>query len=145
MKRILLLLVLLFSLAGASYAQVYYRCTGQNVRVRTAPSLKSGMMQYNGAQGCSGPVYLDKGTIVRSLGVQRNGFAKVQDVSNYIHLWDPGWVSMQYLVRAQRCSNCGGKGHFNQVCPGCDGLGRLACCDGTGKKPCSKCYGIGYR
>jgi hypothetical protein len=144
MKRILLLFTLLLTLAGASYAQVYYRCTGQNVRVRTAPSLKSGIVQYSGAYGSEGPVMLNKGEIVCSLGVQRNGFAKVAHVSSY-NLWDEGWVSLQYLVRAQRCSNCGGKGYFNQRCPECNGDGAHWCCDFTGKKQCSQCHGIGYK
>ena len=140
MKKILLLFALILSLGVSASAQVYYRCTGQNVRMRTAPSLKSGMVHDNWAGKY--PVYLDKGDIVRSLGVQRNGFAKVEITHKY---YEEGWVSMQYLVRAQRCSNCGGKGYFNQACPHCDGEGAQACCDGTGKKQCSKCYGIGYR
>ncbi len=144
MKRILLLFTLLLTLAGASYAQVYYKCTGQNVRVRTAPSLKSGIVQYSGAYGSEGPAMLDKGEIVRSLGVQRNGFAKVAYTGTY-NLWEWGWVSLQYLVRAQRCSNCGGKGYFNQRCPECDGAGVHACCDFTGKKRCNRCYGVGYK
>ena len=131
MKRILLLFTLLLTLAGASYAQVHYKCTGQNVRVRTAPSLKSGIVQYSGAYGSGGPVMLDKGEIVRSLGVQRNGFAKVAHISSY-NLWEEGWVSLQYLVRAQRC-------------PECNGDGAHWCCDFTGKKQCSQCHGIGYK
>ena len=95
MKRYFFLLVILFSLAGAAFAQVYY-CTGDKVRVRNAPSLKSGMVHYYSYYGSGGPVYLYKGMRVRSEGVHRNGFTKVSCIDG--NAWcTTGWVASEYL------------------------------------------------
>lgn len=100
MKRYFFLLVLLFSLAGAAFAQVYY-CTGNRVRVRNAPSLNSGMVQYYSYYGSGGPVYLNKGMRVRSEGVHRNGFTKVSCIDGAA--WcTTGWVASEYLRSNQR-------------------------------------------
>jgi len=144
MKRLLCIFALLLTLCGAAFAQTFYKCTGDRVRVRTAPSLNSGMVQYSGAYGSEGPVYLDKGEKVVSYGVRRNGFIKVSYYGSY-NLWDTGWVSEKYLKKALRCPVCKGKGYFNQVCPECNGAGVHACCDFTGKKRCNSCGGVGYK
>ena len=142
MKRILLLFALIFALGVSASAQVYYRSIGQNVRVRTAPSLKASMVQ----DGIMVPVYLYKGQILRGLGVQRNGFTKVAFVYNgerRIDDWE-GWVATKYLVRAYKCKSCGGEGFYG-TCEFCGGSGFGGCCGLTGKNRCKRCYGYGYK
>ena len=141
MKRILLLFALIFALGVSASAQVYYRSIGQNVRVRTAPSLKASIVQNDNTIG---PVHLFKGQIVEGLGVQRNGFTKVAFVYNGGRIYDwKGWVATKYLVRAYKCKSCGGEG-FDGTCDYCGGNGG-GCCGLSGKNSCESCHGYGYK
>ena len=94
MKKILMLFALMLTFSAATYAQkVYYKCTGDNVRVRMQPSTSAKLVQYNDVEIVEpGPVYLQTGDFVTSKGVKRNGFVQV-----YYHgesnLWNVGWVS----------------------------------------------------
>jgi hypothetical protein len=142
MKRILLLFALIFALGVSASAQVYYRSIGQNVRVRTAPSLKASIAQNQIME----PVHLFKGEIVEGLGVQRNGFTKVAHVytgQGRVEDWE-GWVATKYLVRAYKCKSCGGEGFYG-TCDACGGIGTGGCCGLTGKNRCKRCYGYGYK
>ena len=141
MKRILLLFALIFALGVSASAQVYYRSIGQDVRVRTAPSLKASMVQDD----LEIPVYLWKGQIVEGLGVQRNGFTKVAFVYNGGRIYDwKGWVATKYLVRAYKCKSCGREGFYG-TCDACGGVGIGGCCSYTGKNRCKRCGGYGYK
>lgn len=146
MKRVLLLLTLLLTLGGSVCAQkIYYQCTGDRVRVRTAPSMNAKQLRYNNVDHAEpGPVYMNKGEVVVSTGVKKNGFVKVTYAGRY-NLWNTGWASEKFLRKMQKCTHCAGKGYFDQVCPECGGEGDEFCCDFTGKKQCPKCYGLGYK
>lgn len=142
MKRIVLLFALILTLGVSASAQVYYRSIGQNVRVRTAPSLNASMVEDCMMQ----PAHLYKGQIVKGVGVQRNGFTKVAFVYNgqrRIDDWT-GWVATKYLVRAYRCKSCGGEGWYG-TCSSCGGVGYQSCCGYTGKERCGNCKGYGYK
>lgn len=146
MKKILMLFALMLTFSAATYAQkVYYKCTGDNVRVRMQPSTSAKLVQYNDVEIVEpGPVYLQTGDFVTSKGVKRNGFVQV-----YYHgesnLWNVGWVSEKYLKLAKQCTKCKGQGHLGGVCPDCKGEGDEYCCNWTGKKLCPECYGVGYK
>ena len=142
MKRIVLLFALILTLGVSASAQVYYRSIGQNVRVRTAPSLNASMVEDCMME----PAHLYKGQIVKGLGVQRNGFTKVAFVysgGSRIDNWT-GWVATKYLVRAYRCKSCGGEGWYG-TCSSCGGVGYQSCCGYTGKERCGNCKGYGYK
>ena len=154
MKRFLLLFAILLAMSGSASAQVYYKCVGNKVAVRSTPNAKSRLVEglfY--AEGiccvcgnddhefsCYHPVYLKKGEIVSSRGETRNGFIMVYDVWQN---WRSGWVPAKYLVRAQKCTRCKGKG-YTKLCPECYGEG-CADCYGAGNNGCSGCGSTGYR
>ncbi len=147
MKKILLLM-LMFAIGIGAFAQTCYKLTGDNVYVRTGPGTNYGKVHYTGAYGSpeDKPVMLAKGAYVFSRGAAKNGFMPVREAAGYATYWGEGWVSTKYLTKATKCVNCNGKGFFNQVCPECGGDAYHACeCDGTGKKICKKCWGIGYK
>ena len=146
MKKMLLLSILMMLVCVNASAQqyVYYKSTGTHVNVREGPGKNYGIVEYSGAYGSEGIVQLDKGVIVASDGIVRNGFRHVFYAGTY-NLWEDGWVSQQYLKRCVRCSVCKGKGYFNRKCPECNGTGVHSCCDYTGKARCSSCYGVGYK
>ena len=146
MKNMLLLSILMMLVCVNASAQqyVYYKSTGTHVNVREGPGKNYGIVEYSGAYGSEGIVQLDKGVIVASDGIVRNGFRHVFYAGTY-NLWEDGWVSQQYLKRCVRCSVCKGKGYFNRKCPECNGTGVHSCCDYTGKARCNSCYGVGYK
>lgn len=156
MKKILIFFLLLIFCHGAS-AQ-FYKCTGDRVRLRTTPSQNTtfvvgyhfaeGVCQVCGADcmysNCKHTVYLRKNTILKSNGVSTNGFIKVYSLdSEEDSGWKSGWIPAKYLVKAQKCTTCNGRGHLNKKCQECEG-GGCDWCVGSGKEDCSKCYG-GYR
>ena len=143
MKR-LLMMMLLISATMTMCAQKYYKCTGNNVNVRTGPGKNYAVMYGAGGAKCmEGRVQLFKGELVFNEGVKRNGFIKVS-ASGPTLCWEEGWVSAQYLKPATRCSRCNGRGTTGRVCPECNGDGYYYCCGYTGKEPCPKCGIIGY-
>ena len=115
MKKTLLMFALFFT-ALVMNAQTYYKCTGDNVNVRTGPG-KNYAVAIN--QGFETRCQLFKGNIVRSLGSTRNGFTYVRfsncGMTGASCYPDNGWVSSQYLRKmTRRCPACGGRGFFNR-------------------------------
>ena len=149
MKRQLLLLIFVLS-AFVANAQVFYRCTGDYVNVRTGPG-KNYRVVIDDAYSPGDKVQLMKDIIVKSHGKARNGFVPISWM-----YWD-GWVSAQYLKPlTHTCSRCNGKGYFNRVCRDFDGAAlqhpRACSCQSCGwhggnchyKQHCSACDGVGY-
>lgn len=124
----------------AKFAPGYYKSTGDRVRVRTAPNLNSGIVQYT--YDGYGNVYLDKGDCVKTKGEVENGFVKVYCCKAF---WDEGWVAEQFLTPATKCKKCDGKGCLNKPCGDCGGEGCDFCCDYDGKEICVSCGGVGYK
>jgi hypothetical protein len=154
MKRFFLLFVLLLTLGGSAYAQVMYKCTGENVRIRKGPGTNYGICVSAGgvrsAYQYGETYYLWKGATLKYDGAQKNGFIRVT-------LNDPtpqfegaggeintGWVSAKYLKRVTACTACKGTG-YKGVCPHCNGDGMGYCCNYTGKAICNSCGGDGVR
>ncbi|MBQ2366611.1 MAG: hypothetical protein II293_05545 [Bacteroidaceae bacterium] len=141
MKKILCFVILLMTISlSASAQKVVYKCTGDKVRVRAGASLNAKVL-YDEIAGES--AYLYKGNFVVGTGKKQNGFIQVTNEKLLETTWGTGWVSAQFLKPAQRCSACGGKGHFSKTCTICKGDGCMECGD-TGKAPCQKCWGVGY-
>ena len=132
MKRIVLLFALILTLGVSASAQVVYKCTGDRVRVRTAPNMNSSQKQYDydGGRGLEGAISLYKGELLESTGKQRNGFIEVSPI-NYVGCgwYGTGWVSAKYLVKVKPCSKCSGFGWLGivggpkETCPVCKGKG----------------------
>lgn len=157
MKRLCLFFSLLIATLTVN-AQVYYRCTGDNVNVRKGPGLN-----YSNVinQGFESRCQLFKNDIVKYAGKIRNGFVYVlflncgeTGASCY---QDHGWVSAKYLkTMTRKCTACNGKGFFNRPCTDTEGpaedhygscpcQGRYCLHDGCHlKQHCKKCNGVGY-
>lgn len=157
MKKTLLMFALFFT-ALVMNAQTYYKCTGDNVNVRTGPG-KNYAVAIN--QGFETRCQLFKGNIVRSLGSTRNGFTYVRfsncGMTGASCYPDNGWVSSQYLRKmTKRCPACGGRGFFNRRCTDYEGapedhpgaclcVGRYCLHDNCdGKQHCNNCGGVGW-
>ena len=142
---------------GAS-AQVFYRCTGDNVNVRTGPGKNYAVL----SDDCFLMyVQLEKGETVRSRGAALNGFIPVTciAVSTASGAFPvKGWVSAQYLKRMVKCTQCNGRGFFNRPCRDFDGSPEfhpsaclcsssrcLHCGDCYRKQHCHSCNGVGYK
>ena len=159
MKRILTVLIVLMGTLSIQ-SQTLYRCTGDNVNVRTGPGMKY-KVAYDDA--FLEKVQLFKGEVVKSRGTARNGFIPITCVAGGTALgayYFDGWVSAQYLKPLTRkCQVCKGRGYFNRPCTEYDGVpddhpsGCL--CRGKfcfhnieacyGKQHCEECGGIGYK
>lgn len=157
MKRIFLAMTLLF-LAVIANAQTIYRCTGDNVNVRTGPGKNYAVMMNDGFQmKCQ----LFKDSRVRYAGKQRNGFTYVKflncGMTGASCYPDYGWVATQYLKpMTRRCPECKGKGYFNRPCKdfpeilpddhpsACPCSGACLHDNCRGKQHCHKCGGLGY-
>lgn len=152
MKKLLILIALTMMQIGTMRAQtVFYRCIGNNVNVRKGPGVKYGLVKNSGAIKCltdinnSAKFQLFKGDIVFGDGREMNGFIHIEGTLPWPCMAeDNGWVSKQYLVRAVKCTSCKGKGITNRTCTVCQGMGHMGC-HYSGKEPCSKCDGTGYR
>ena len=94
MKRILLLLVMMLSFAGANAQKQGFISTGQNVNVRTGPGKQYPLAKEDFSEE---PCQLDKGMLVRYLGKKKNGFCYVEGSSIITEYYCKGWVSAKYL------------------------------------------------
>ena len=159
MKRILTILFILMATL-AVHSQTLYRCTGDNVNVRTGPGLKYKVVYDDNWQQ---KVQIFKGVVVKGRGAARNGFIPITCFSGGTALGAmpvDGWVSAQYLKPLTRkCSACNGRGYFNRPCRDYDGEPgyhpSLCNCNGKfcfhnnsacfGKQHCSVCGGLGYQ
>ena len=149
MKRQLLLLLFVLS-AFVANAQVFYKCTGDYVNVRTGPG-KNYKVVIDEVYSIGDKVQLMKGLIVKSSGKARNGFVPI----SYLY-WN-GWASAQYLKPlVHKCRQCNGKGYFNMACKewgGAPSEHPRACeCQSCwwhngncgGQQHCNACDGVGY-
>ncbi len=146
--RSMLAILVLCGMATKMDAQSYYRCTSNNVDVRSGPGMKYAVVlcEY---QGMSEPICISKGYVVKFLGKKQNGFMYVEDTNDWHwSSFDKGWVPAKFLTPAIKCKSCNGKGHLNKKCPECNGQGcsmmEGAECD-DGYVRCKKCSGAGYR
>ncbi len=158
MKKMFLMFMVLFATMTAN-AQVFYKCTGDNVNVRTGPG-KNYKNVIN--QGFETRCQLFKDNIVRYAGKKSNGFVYVMfsncGMTGASCYPDYGWVSAQYLRQlTKRCPVCRGRGWFNRPCtsyegdpddhPGacmCRGRYCLHNADCEGKQHCENCGGVGF-
>lgn len=157
MKKLLFLLTMVFTSITVN-AQVYYRCTGDNVNVRKGPGTNYAVITN---QGFETKCQLFKGNVVKYAGKTKNGFTFVSFLNcgqtGASCYRDGGWVASRYLKKMTRkCTACNGKGFFNKPCTDTEGpaedhygscpcQGRYCLHDGCyGKQHCSKCNGVGY-
>jgi len=128
MKRILLLLVMMLSFAGANAQKQGFISTGQNVNVRTGPGKQYPLAKEDFSEE---PCQLDKGMLVRYLGKKKNGFCYVEVSSMITEYYCKGWVSAKYLRPVKLCPRCNGEG-YTDVEGFCEG------------KKCTRCGTKGY-
>ena len=156
MKKMILMFMVLFASMTAN-AQVFYKCTGDNVNVRTGPG-KNYKNVIN--QGFETRCQLFKDNIVRYAGKKSNGFVYVMfsncGMTGASCYPDYGWVSSQYLKpMTHKCRVCNGKGYFNRPCgefglppeehPSACPCSGVCLNDGCkGKQHCRQCGGVGY-
>lgn len=106
MKRILLLLVMMLTFAGANAQKQGFISTGQNVR--TGPGKQYPLAKEDFSEE---PCQLDKGMLVRYLGKKKNGFCYVEVSSMITEYYCKGWVSAKYLRPVKLCPQCNGEGY----------------------------------
>ena len=117
----------------------------KHVFVYTGPGDNFAKAKFEG-QGEEGVAEYNVGSIIETNGNTKNGYVFVSacGCQGGHGFNQDGWIPLSALTSMQTCSNCNGKGYFNQVCPDCNGEGFYMCsCHGTGKKVCSVCDGVG--
>ena len=138
--------LLLIACPFFSMAQSYYRCTIDSIPVRVEPSSVADTFfittPYYDCQ--VGHVIISKGFVCFSKNNKSNGLVKIYNPYDTL-CWDEGWIPINCLQPATKCTVCRGKGITAQTCPVCLGLGDWKCCHFKGKTICSNCHGIGYR
>ena len=144
MKKLLLAFFIIVPTIAFSQ-EIYLRCIGDNVNVRKGPGTKYAVEQLHGGVHCGfGKAQLFRGEILIWDGKQQNGFYHVTQAYEVCWENDYGWVSKQFLTKAEKCTACKGRGNTGRKCPECNGMGVYACCHYTGMELCENCYGIGY-
>lgn len=146
MKKIIFILIAMLACIGAS-ARTFYKVAANNVPLKSGPGKNYEASYTSGAYGIPiEPAHLSKGEIVYSDEPAQNGYVLVWEFANRFPVWGDGWVSIKYLKKATKCSNCKGEGWFNKVCPQCHGQAYNLCsCKGRGQKICKKCWGKGFK
>lgn len=122
--KTILMTLALFVLAAN--AQSYYICTGDNVNIRKGPGTKYGINTLFNLDG-----KMNKGSVVDYLGVKRNGFLKVYNLSGGNGKQTVGWVSAKYLRPAcEKCQklNFHKLSVFEEYFPPCPVCGRKEIC-----------------
>ncbi|MBR5084165.1 MAG: SH3 domain-containing protein [Prevotella sp.] len=103
MKRISIILMLLFTVLTVNAQGKGFVCTGNNVNVRTGPGKNYAVYDSN----TDHKRQLSKGDVVEYRGIKKNGFILIRQLG-----WGEdereGWVSAQYLRPVTLCPQCDG-------------------------------------
>lgn len=143
----LIVCMALFTLIAIPTFAQYYKVTGNHVQIRKGPGTSYAKVMYIGEgmdMSHPTPAYLNKGNVVKARGTAKNGFLPIQPGPN-CYGCSEGWVSMQYLTKAVKCSACNGEGTRDKVCSVCKGDGGECCIIGVGFRECKSCNGEGAR
>ena len=128
MKRIAIVLMMLFAVVAVNAQEKGYVCTGNYVNVRTGPGKNYAVYDNN----TDHKRQLSKGDVVEYCGKKKNGFILIRQLG-----WGEderdGWVSAQYLRPVTLCPECNGTGVVNiseqeidlENCKKCKGKGYL--------------------
>ena len=128
MKRISIVLMLLFTVMAVNAQHNGFVCTGNNVNVRTGPGKNHAV--YDSDTGHKRQ--LSKGDVVANRGKKENGFCLIQGPLEWGGDERDGWVSAQYLRPVT-------------LCPECDGTKMVNIADvDIDLATCKKCKGKGY-
>lgn len=127
MKRISIVLMLLFAVMTASAQHDGYVCTGDYVNVRTGPGKNYAVYDINTGHKRQ----LSKGDVVSNCGKRQNGFCLIQGPLEWGGDERDGWVSAQYLLPVTLCPECQGYKDVNiaevdielATCKKCKGKG----------------------
>ena len=103
MKRIAIVLMMLFAVVAVNAQEKGYVCTGNYVNVRTGPGKNYAVYDI----GTDHKRQLSKGDVVEYCGKKKNGFILIRQLG-----WGEderdGWVSAQYLRPVTLCPQCDG-------------------------------------
>ena len=103
MKRIAIVLMMLFAVVAVNAQVKGYVCTGNYVNVRTGPGKNYAVYDNN----TDHKRQLSKGDVVEYCGKKKNGFILIRQLE-----WGgderDGWVSAQYLRPVTLCPQCDG-------------------------------------
>lgn len=127
MKRITIVLMLLFVMLTINAQHNGFVCTGNNVNVRTGPGKNYPVYDSNTPQKRQ----LSKGDVVKNCGKKKNGFCLIQGPLEWGGDERDGWVSAQYLRPVTLCPECDGYKDVNiaeidielETCEKCNGKG----------------------
>ena len=127
MKRISIVLMLLFAVMTANAQHNGYVCTGDYVNVRTGPGKNYAVYDINTGHKRQ----LSKGDVVSNCGKRQNGFCLIQGPLEWGGDERDGWVSAQYLLPVTLCPECQGYKDVNiaevdielATCKKCKGKG----------------------
>ena len=129
MKRIAIVLMLLFTVLVVNAQHKGFVCTGNNVNVRTGPGMNYPVYDSN----TDHKRQLSKGDVVRNCGVKKKGFCLIQGPLEWGGDERDGWVSAQYLRPVTLCPECDGYKDVNiaevdielDTCKRCNGKGYI--------------------
>ncbi|MBP5387688.1 MAG: hypothetical protein J6Y97_09945 [Prevotella sp.] len=127
MKRIAIILMVLFAVIAVNAQNKGFVCTGNNVNVRTGPG--KNYKVYDIGNGHKRQLF--KGDVVANCGKKKNGFCLIQGPLEWGGDERDGWVSAQYLRPVTLCPECKGYKDVNvgeididlATCPKCKGKG----------------------
>ena len=128
MKRIPILLMLLFVMVTVNAQHKGFVCTGNNVNVRTGPGKNYAVYDINTGHKRQ----LSKGDVVVNRRKKKNRFCLIQGPLEWGGDERVGWVSAQYLRPVTLCPKCEGYKDVN--------VGKID----IDLKTCDKCKGKGY-
>lgn len=123
----------------------HYR-VNREVSVYQGPGSNYDIALFEAQGGRDYPASYDSGNIVESSGKTANGYIYVSDCGcQGGHGFNQdGWIPANAVSRMPICSNCGGAGYLNVICPQCDGGAYYSCsCHGRGMMVCDICGGVG--
>ena len=128
MKRMSIIMLLLFAVLSVNAQQKGFVCTGNNVNVRKGPGKKYPI--YDVEFGRKRQLF--KGDVVSDCGKKENGFCLVVGALEWGGDERDGWVSEQFLRPVILCPTCGGTKNEN--------IGKVD----IDLRTCRKCKGRGY-